>query len=273
MPLKHELLRLDSLMTGLVGVMVLVNMCPIFGSAFYQCTGLTEMRNVFDSTVGMRTLLNITEAASGEVTAKLRGRSWMEQAKVVGHERYTGYPSTRMSALLCRTPDDREFKIDVGFTDEQRTPPSEGTWYFAGDAIVTYRYSELTEDDVPRSPTFVREDDMFNWEQYCESYTRPLKPRAANLYSKILRESKGICSEKLAHERACSACFELMGDTKDQVIATLTDAVKKPCMEEFGKRNGCDQLPRLNPRTEVALISPSPQAFQIRVLERSRQPL
>ena len=174
-PLKHELLRLDSLMTGLVGVMVLVNMCPIFGSSFYQSTGLGEMRSIFDSTVGMRTLLNITEEASGEVTAKLRD---------------------------------------------------------------------------PR-----------------------IKPRATNLYSKILRESKGICSEKLAHERACSACFELMGDTKDQVIATLTDAVKKPCMEEFGKRNGCDQLPRLNPCTEVALISPSPQAFQIRVLERSRQPL
>ena len=58
-------------MTGLIGLMVVVNMCPVLGSAFYQCTGLDEIRSIFDATVSMRVLNNITEKESVKATSVL----------------------------------------------------------------------------------------------------------------------------------------------------------------------------------------------------------
>ena len=58
-------------MTGLIGLMVVMNMCPVLGSAFYHYTGLDEVRSIFDATVSMRVLNNITEKESAKATRVL----------------------------------------------------------------------------------------------------------------------------------------------------------------------------------------------------------
>jgi len=57
-----------------------------------------------------------------------------EEAEVIGHEKGSGKHSDKMGALLCRTPDGRQFSVGSGFTDDQRRrPPKIGS-------IITYRY-------------------------------------------------------------------------------------------------------------------------------------
>jgi len=85
------------------------------------------------------------------------------EAVVVGHEPGKGKHKGRLGALVCRTitrsphylqfsmqPTEVVFSVGTGFTDAQReAPPAIGS-------TITYRYQELTDDGVPRFPTFVR---------------------------------------------------------------------------------------------------------------------
>ncbi|WP_447730009.1 DNA ligase [Pseudoxanthomonas suwonensis] len=72
------------------------------------------------------------------------------EAQVVAHLPGKGRHQGRMGALLVRTPDGRSFRLGGGFTDAQREdPPPIGSW-------VTYRYSGLTGNGLPRFPRFLR---------------------------------------------------------------------------------------------------------------------
>lgn len=98
-----------------------------------------------------------------------------EEAEVMGHQPGDGKHAGRMGALLCRTPDGREFKVGTGFSDAQRSkPPRKG-------AVVTYKYFELTADNIPRFPTFVGERVDISWADYCTTYSPPDQKKATEL--------------------------------------------------------------------------------------------
>lgn len=92
------------------------------------------------------------------------------EARVVGHLPGAGKHKGRLGALECEMPDGTRFSVGTGLSDdERRSPPPIG-------AIVTYRYQELSNDGVPRFPSYVgtRDDVAFP-----ERAARPAPARAA----------------------------------------------------------------------------------------------
>ena len=94
-----------------------------------------------------------------------------EEAIVVSHVAGQGRNSHRMGALLCRTPDGREFSVGSGFTDSERNkPPKIGS-------VITYRFQELTDkNNVPRFPIFVGQRPDIDWSDYCKQYRPSFQP-------------------------------------------------------------------------------------------------
>ncbi|CAJ1375013.1 unnamed protein product [Effrenium voratum] len=90
-----------------------------------------------------------------------------EEAIVVGHAGGTGRVAGMCGALLCETPDKRRFKVGSGLSDAQRRNPPEV------NAVITYRYQELTADNIPRFPTLVGERVDMTWSQICGAYVPP----------------------------------------------------------------------------------------------------
>ena len=76
-----------------------------------------------------------------------------DEALVVGHELGSGRLAGLLGALVCRSRSGKVFKVGSGFTDAQRAAaaaPRVG-------CVVSYKYAELTDDGLPRFPTFLRE--------------------------------------------------------------------------------------------------------------------
>lgn len=90
-----------------------------------------------------------------------------EEAIVVGHAGGTGRVAGWCGALLCETPDKRRFKVGSGLSDAQRQDPP------VINAVITYRYQELTADNIPRFPTLVGERTDMTWSQICATYVPP----------------------------------------------------------------------------------------------------
>jgi len=73
------------------------------------------------------------------------------EARVVGHAPGTGKHKGRLGALVCQLPSGVQFNVGTGFSDAEReSPPKLG-------AVITFRYQELTDDGVPRFPSWVGE--------------------------------------------------------------------------------------------------------------------
>lgn len=71
------------------------------------------------------------------------------EAFVIGHEPGKGKHKGRLGALICAF-NGSEFGIGTGFTDHEReNPPAVGS-------CVTFSYQNLTNDGVPRFPSYVR---------------------------------------------------------------------------------------------------------------------
>ena len=72
------------------------------------------------------------------------------EAKVVAHLPGAGRHKGRLGALDCVMADGKtRFSVGTGFSDEEReNPPPVGS-------LVTYRYQELSNDGVPRFPSYV----------------------------------------------------------------------------------------------------------------------
>ncbi|CAE7299237.1 ligA [Symbiodinium natans] len=87
-----------------------------------------------------------------------------EEAIVVGHAGGSGRVAGMCGALLCETPDKRRFKVGSGLSDAQRQDPPQL------NAVITYRYQELTQDNIPRFPTLVGERNDMTWAQICSNY-------------------------------------------------------------------------------------------------------
>ena len=72
------------------------------------------------------------------------------EAKVIGYVAGKGKYLGMMGAVLVETPEGRQFKIGSGFTDAERSaPPAIGRW-------ITYAYSGLTENGIPRFARYRR---------------------------------------------------------------------------------------------------------------------
>jgi len=101
-----------------------------------------------------------------------------EEAIIVGHETGKGRLSSMCGALLCETPDKRRFKVGSGLSDAQRgDPPKIGT-------VITYRYQELTNSNIPRFPTLAGERIDLNWRTICATYVPPGKKKEEALQKK-----------------------------------------------------------------------------------------
>ena len=94
------------------------------------------------------------------------GRSWTlrkvktfhdAEARVISHVRGTGRHDGRLGSLRCAMPNGTEFNVGTGLSDDERNnPPPVGT-------IITYRYQELSNDGVPRFPSYVGVRDDVAW--------------------------------------------------------------------------------------------------------------
>ncbi len=73
------------------------------------------------------------------------------EARVKGHAPGTGKHKGRLGALICELPSGAKFNVGTGFTDAEReAPPKIGS-------VITFRYQELSDDGVPRFPSYVGE--------------------------------------------------------------------------------------------------------------------
>jgi len=80
-----------------------------------------------------------------------------EDALVLEYQNGKGRHKGRVGALNVRLKNGTEFKVGTGFSDAQReAPPAIGS-------IITFRYQELTNDGVPRFPSFVGERVDVKW--------------------------------------------------------------------------------------------------------------
>jgi len=110
-----------------------------------------------------------------------------EEAVVVGHETGKGRLSAMCGALLCETPDKRRFKVGSGLSDAQRhDPPRVG-------AVITYRFQELTNANIPRFPTLAGERVDLDWRHICSTYVPPGKKieSALRKNNSVLFENSG----------------------------------------------------------------------------------
>ncbi|HTR53753.1 MAG TPA: DNA ligase [Kofleriaceae bacterium] len=86
------------------------------------------------------------------------GRSWTlrkvktfhdAEARVIAHVRGGGRHEGRLGSLQCEMPNGTTFNVGTGLSDDERNhPPPVGS-------IITYRYQELSNDGVPRFPSYV----------------------------------------------------------------------------------------------------------------------
>ncbi len=102
------------------------------------------------------------------------------EARVVGHLPGAGRHKGRLGALECEMPDGTRFSVGTGLSDEERRdPPPVG-------AIVTYRFQELSQDGVPRFPSYVGVRDDVRWTPIEKGAARPVGPIPAPPPAKAL---------------------------------------------------------------------------------------
>jgi DNA ligase-1 len=124
-----------------------------------RCKGITHLRTELKRVQAlggeglmMRKAGSAYEA--GRSYTLLKVKEFMDaEGTVTGYEPGKGKHKGRVGALIIRADDGKEFKAGTGMTDKERSkPPSIGS-------RVTYRYQELTNDGIPRFPTFVSARD------------------------------------------------------------------------------------------------------------------
>jgi len=123
-----------------------------------QCKGLDHLTQYLEEVVGRGGEgVMLREAGSkyeeGRSKTLLKVKTFFDdEAEVIDHEAGRGKHKGRLGALRVKWHG-VEFKIGTGFSDEQRRdPPKIGS-------KVTFRYQELTNDGIPRFPSFVTARD------------------------------------------------------------------------------------------------------------------
>jgi DNA ligase-1 len=93
-----------------------------------------------------------SEYVVGRSTTLLKVKTFQDaEARVVDYAPGTGKHKGRVGALVVELPGGKRFSIGTGLSDAEReAPPKIG-------AVVGFRYQELSEDGVPRFPSYVGE--------------------------------------------------------------------------------------------------------------------
>ncbi|NVB85557.1 MAG: DNA ligase [Kofleriaceae bacterium] len=88
----------------------------------------------------------------GRSTSLLKVKTFHDaEATVIGHAPGTGKHKGRLGALVVELADGTRFNVGTGFSDAEReAPPTVGS-------VITFRYQELSNDGVPRFPSYVGE--------------------------------------------------------------------------------------------------------------------
>lgn len=106
------------------------------------------------------------------------------EARVLGHVPGAGKHKGRLGALLVELPSGVRFNVGTGFSDAERAaPPAIGQ-------IITFRYQELTEDGVPRFPSYVGVRIDVAW----SGTTRPAGP-TGEAGARLVRDEVGRRAE------------------------------------------------------------------------------
>ncbi|HWU89865.1 MAG TPA: DNA ligase [Kofleriaceae bacterium] len=103
----------------------------------------------------------------GRSTSLLKVKTFHDaEARVIGHAPGAGKHKGKLGALICELPGGVTFNVGTGFSDAERgAPPAIG-------AVITFRYQELSDDGVPRFPSYVGE----RLDVELPPSTRPVKP-------------------------------------------------------------------------------------------------
>jgi len=88
----------------------------------------------------------------GRSTTLLKVKTFQDaEARVVGHAPGAGRHKGRVGALIVELAGGTRFNVGTGLSDAERdAPPKLG-------AVITFRYQELSDDGVPRFPSYVGE--------------------------------------------------------------------------------------------------------------------
>ena len=120
-----------------------------------RCTGVDHIRSELArvEALGGEGLMMRQPGSRYEI-----GRSWSlrkvktfhdSEARVIAYERGAGRHAGRLGSLQCQMPNGNVFNVGTGLSDEERNnPPPVGS-------IITYRYQELSNDGIPRFPSYV----------------------------------------------------------------------------------------------------------------------
>lgn len=122
-----------------------------------ECAGIHHLRDELarvESLGGEGLMLRQPRSkyAIGRSTTLLKVKTFHDaEARVIGHADGTGKHKGRLGALICELPGGTRFNVGTGFSDAEReAPPKIGS-------VITFRYQELSDDGVPRFPSYVGE--------------------------------------------------------------------------------------------------------------------
>lgn len=96
---------------------------------------------------------------AGRSTTLLKVKSFLDtEARVIGHVKGAGRHLGRLGALEAELADGTRFSVGTGLSDAERSdPPAIGS-------IIGVRYQELSDDGVPRFPSYLGIRDDVIWE-------------------------------------------------------------------------------------------------------------
>lgn len=121
------------------------------------CTGIAHLREELqrvEALGGEGLMLRQPKSpyVAGRSTTLLKVKTFHDaEATVIGHAAGAGKHKGRLGALIVQLEDGTKFNVGTGFSDAEReAPPAIGT-------VITFRYQELSNDGVPRFPSYVGE--------------------------------------------------------------------------------------------------------------------
>jgi DNA ligase-1 len=121
------------------------------------CTGMDHLREELlrvEALGGEGLMLRQPKSmyAVGRSNTLLKVKTFHDaEATVIGHAPGAGKHKGRLGALIAKLADGTTFNVGTGFSDAERdAPPAVGS-------IITFRYQELSNDGVPRFPSYVGE--------------------------------------------------------------------------------------------------------------------
>ena len=123
------------------------------------CEGINHIRKALKAMIAlggeglmMRSPMSMYEEGRSYTLLKVK-EFFDAEGTVIGYEPGKGKHKGRVGALIIKADNGKEFRAGTGLTNKERAkPPSIGS-------RVTYRYQELTDDLIPRFPTFVSARD------------------------------------------------------------------------------------------------------------------